>query len=179
MSEEVKDQTQLEENPNIESVDNQESTENQSNESELDVLKASLAEQKDKFLRLYADFENARRQHAKRQLELIQTANKDLMADLLPVVDDFERALKSTDASEEVLQGFTLIQHKLTKTLESKGLKRMEATTGKVFDVDTMEAITKIPAPEGIESGHVVDEVSPGYMMGALIIRYAKVVVAE
>jgi molecular chaperone GrpE len=179
MSEEVKAQDQAEEMQTEASVQENQNAELQDSENELEILKAELAEQKDKFLRLYADFENSRRQHARRQLEMIQTANKDLIADLLPVVDDFDRALKASTANDEILQGFQLIHQKLTKTLENKGLKRMESAVGKTFDVDTMEAITKIPAPEGVNSGQVVDEVAPGFQLGELIIRYAKVVIAE
>jgi molecular chaperone GrpE len=148
-------------------------------ENEVAKLTAELASQKDQLLRLFADFENYRRQSAKKQLELIQTANKELMTALLPVVDDFERAIKASEGDEKLLEGFSLIQNKLTKTLESKGLKRMASTIGKNFDVETMEAITKIPAPSPELKGTVYDEVESGFTLGEHIIRYAKVVIAE
>lgn len=153
--------------------------ENTQGPDEVTQLTQELAAQKDQMLRLFADFENFRRQSAKKQLELIQTANKELMSALLPVVDDFERAIKAAAADANATEGFTLIQSKLLKTLESKGLVKMASSKGKDFDVETMEAITKIPAPTPEEKGKVYDEIEAGYKLGDHIIRYAKVVVAE
>jgi len=154
-------------------------TENMQEMDEVSKLTQELAAQKDQTLRLFADFENFRRQSAKKQLEMIQTANKELMSALLPVVDDFERAIKASEADLKIIEGFTLIQHKLLKTLELKGLVKMESSKGKEFDVETMEAITKLPAPTPEEKGKVYDEIEAGYKLGDHIIRYAKVVVAE
>ncbi|MCH8553889.1 MAG: nucleotide exchange factor GrpE [Schleiferiaceae bacterium] len=185
MSEEIKD-TVTEEttvNPQAEEVGQKENEQTETTEKKEDKdpiaeLEAALAEQKDKNLRLYADFENFRRQNAKKQLEMISTANKDLMSALLPVVDDFERALKAA-TNEAEIEGLKLIHSKLLNTLQTKGLKKMESTVGKPFDVEMMEAITKIPAPDPKQKGTVFDEIEAGYQLGESIIRYAKVVVAE
>ncbi len=139
--------------------------------------KLELAEMKDKYLRLYADFENFRRRTAKERLELIGTANADTIKNILPVVDDFERAIKSFDATTEVKalkEGVDLIYTKLYKTLESKGLKPMK-TVGEPFDAEIHESIAQFPAPE--QKGKVVDEVEKGYFLNDKVIRYAKVVV--
>lgn len=143
-------------------------------------LEQELAEQKDKFLRLYSEFENYRRRTAKERLELVKTATEDLVKDLLPVLDDMERAAQN-NAKEEatlegVLEGNTLIQQKLTRILEGKGLKKLEIGAGDEFDTEYQEAITQIPAPEEKLKGKVVDVVEPGYTLGEKVIRYAKVV---
>ena len=141
--------------------------------------KLELAEMKDKYLRLYADFENFRRRTAKERLELIGTANADTMKNILPVVDDFERAIKSFDATTEVKplkEGVDLIYQKLYKTLESKGLKPMK-TVGLPFDAELHESIAQYPAPSPELKGMVVDEVEKGYFLNDKVIRYAKVVV--
>ncbi len=141
--------------------------------------KLELAEMKDKYLRLYADFENFRRRTARERLELIGTANADTMKNILPVVDDFERAIKSFDATTEVKplkEGVDLIYQKLYKTLESKGLKPMK-TVGLPFDAELHESIAQFPAPNPELKGMVVDEVEKGYFLNDKVIRYAKVVV--
>ena len=146
-------------------------------------LEEALAEQKDKYLRLFAEFENFRKRTARERLELIETASQDLMTRLLPVLDDFDRAMKSLDAVKEeyasAVNGVELIKNKLFDTLKAKGLSPMESTVGKPFDVETMEAITNIPAPDESLKGKVVDEIERGYQLGSRIIRYAKVVVGE
>ena len=154
----------------------------QTEEDRIAQLEKQLADQKDKNLRLFADFENLRKRTAKERIELYSTANQELMSALLPVVDDFGRAmknLKTLDAKKEVLEGVELIQSKFEKILESKGLKAMDDTTGKEFDVDVMEAITKIPAPSPDMGGKVIDEIERGYKLGDKILRYSKVVVGE
>ena len=154
----------------------------QTEEDRIAQLEKQLADQKDKNLRLFADFENLRKRTAKERIELNSTANQELMSALLPVVDDFGRAmknLKTLDAKKEVLEGVELIQSKFEKILESKGLKAMDDTTGKEFDVDVMEAITKIPAPSPDMGGKVIDEIERGYKLGDKILRYSKVVVGE
>ncbi|MCT4625287.1 MAG: nucleotide exchange factor GrpE [Schleiferiaceae bacterium] len=151
-------------------------------EDKIAALEKQLADQKDKNLRLFADFENLRRRTAKEKIEMFSTANKELMSALLPVLDDFGRAmknLKELDAKKEVLEGVELIHSKFEKTLEGKGLKAMEDTTGKEFDVDVMEAITRIPAPSPEMGGKVIDEIERGYKLGDKILRYSKVVVGE
>lgn len=141
-------------------------------------LEIELAEAKDKYLRLYSEFENFRRRTSKEKLDLINTANKQLMVDLIPVVDDFERASSSVEESNDIdalKEGFSLIQNKLNKALEQKGLKKMKVEKGDVFDEEQHEAITQIPM-EGLE-GKIVDVVESGYTLNDTIVRFAKVVV--
>ncbi|GAA4453872.1 nucleotide exchange factor GrpE [Nibrella saemangeumensis] len=142
---------------------------------------AELAELKDKYLRLYADFENFRRRTAKEKLELVSTANEGLLVSLLPVVDDFERAMQSLEKTSDVAalkEGVSLIFHKLTKTLEAKGLKPMTAK-GEPFNADVHESVTQFPAPSDDLKGKVIDEVEKGYYLNDKVIRFAKVVVGS
>lgn len=161
----------------------EESTENQEIEvGPVAKLEDEVKDLKDQNLRLYAEFENFRRRTAKERLELIESANKDTLAVLLPVLDDFDRALKNieeTKVNVPVLEGMKLISHKLKETLKGKGLKEMESTVGQAFDVETMEAVTQIPAPTPEMAGKVIDEVEKGYFIGEKVIRYAKVVVGK
>lgn len=143
---------------------------------EIAELKREMEELRDKYVRLYADFDNYKKRTAKQNLEIIQTASKDVVKDVLPVLDDFERALKASDASSK--EGVQLIYNKLVSTLTSKGLKAME-TIGQEFDADKHEAITEIPAPTPDLAGKVVDEVEKGYYLNDKIIRFAKVVVGK
>lgn len=134
---------------------------------------------KDKYLRLYADFENFRRRTAREKMEFLQTAEEGMMTAILPVLDDFERAIKFMDQVQDVAvvkEGVQLIYQKLYKTLETRGLTPMEAA-GKEFDSESHEAITQIPAPNDDLKGKVVDEVERGYTLKDKIIRFAKVVV--
>lgn len=138
-----------------------------------------LNEAKDKYLRLYSEFENFRRRTSKEKLSLISTATKDLMVDLIPVLDDFERAMSaSKDAKDEksFKEGIELIQTKFSKALENKGLKKMKVKKGDKFDDEQHEAITQIPAEKKL-AGKVVDVVEAGYSMGDTVVRFAKVVV--
>lgn len=142
-------------------------------------LKIELAEMKDKYIRLYADFENFRRRTAKERLELVGTATTDLMQNILPIVDDFERAMQSFEATSEIeplKEGVSLIFHKLYKTLEGKGLKVMK-TVGLPFDADLQESVAQYPAPNPELKGMVIDEVEKGYLLNEKVIRFAKVVV--
>ncbi len=135
----------------------------------------------DKYLRLYADFENYKRRTGAERIELFRTANQEVLVSLLPVLDDFERALKAMQQATEVSAiktGIELVQTKLANTLQSKGLKPMDCQ-GKPFDPDFHEAITKIPAPTEELKDKVVDEVEKGYFLGEKVIRFAKVVVGE
>jgi len=161
----------------------EESTENQDTESDpVAKLEDEVKDLKDQNLRLYAEFENFRRRTAKERLELMESANKDTLAVLLPVLDDFDRALKNieeTEANAPVFEGMKLIAHKLKDTLKGKGLKEMESTVGQAFDVETMEAITQIPTSTPEMAGKVIDEVEKGYLIGEKVIRYAKVVVGK
>lgn len=147
---------------------------------ELSVLKGELEESKDKYLRLYSEFENFRRRTAKERLELIRTANEDLILGLLPVLDDFDRAYKAIGDQEEtkaVKEGVQLIYSKFSKTLENKGLKAMGDLTGEAFDAEVHEAITKIPVQEEKLKGKIVDVIEKGYYLNDKVIRYAKVVI--
>ncbi|MET0461923.1 MAG: nucleotide exchange factor GrpE [Chitinophagaceae bacterium] len=149
-------------------------------ESELEKLKAELDASKDKYLRLVAEFDNFRRRSAKERIETIQTAGREVIKDMLDVLDDSDRAQKQLDKSDDkqVQEGVTLVFNKLRNALHSKGLKPME-TIGKAFDADLHEAITEIPAPTEELKGKVVDEVVKGYYLNDKIIRHAKVVVGK
>lgn len=148
--------------------------------TEIKRLQDELAEQKDKYLRLLADFENTRRRHAKERLELIKTAAEDLIKNLLPVLDDFERAQKHLESDVATLdvakEGVKLIHNKLLKVLQAKGLKEMSDVKGSVFNPDLYEAITQVAAPSEDLKGKVVDVVEKGYYLEDKVIRFAKVV---
>ncbi|KAB7732568.1 nucleotide exchange factor GrpE [Rudanella paleaurantiibacter] len=150
-------------------------------ESAEDKTYKELVELKDKYLRLYADFENFRRRTAKEKMELIANANEGMLVALLPVVDDFERAMQAIDKAEDVAavkEGVSLIYHKLSRTLESKGLKPMVAK-GEVFNADLHESITQFPAPSDDLKGKVIDETERGYYLNDKVIRFAKVIVGS
>lgn len=140
-----------------------------------------VAELKDKYLRLYADFENFRRRTAKEKLELINNANEGVLKALIPVVDDFERAMQSIDNTNDVAalkEGVSLIYNKLFKTLEGKGLKPM-VSKGEPFDADLHESVTQFPAPSEDLKGKVIDEIEKGYYLNDKVIRFAKVIVGS
>jgi len=150
-------------------------------ENEADKVKAELEEAKDKYLRLAAEFDNFRRRSAKERQEISLTAGREVIKELLEVLDDAERAEKQLESSEDVQQikqGITLVFNKLRGTLQSKGLKPM-AAVGKEFDADLHEAITEIPAASEEAKGKVIDEVTKGYYLNDKIIRHAKVVVGK
>lgn len=150
-------------------------------ETETEQLKAQLEEQKDKYLRLMAEFDNFRRRTSKERLELIQTAGKDVIVSLLDVLDDCDRAEKQLQTTEDVKQireGIQLVFNKLRAALQAKGLKAMESVQTD-FDVEKHEAITEVPAPSPELKGKVVDEVQKGYYLNDKIIRFAKVVVGK
>ena len=161
-------------------LENQGDTEQESGISEVEKLQKELSESKDKYLRLYSEFENYRRRTAREKLELIDTATEGLMTALLPVIDDFERAENSlNDESanlETVREGLDLIFQKFKNTLTQKGLKNMENVIGGDFDPDFHEAITQIPVEDKKKKGKVVDVIEKGYMLKDKVIRYAKVV---
>lgn len=142
---------------------------------------AELKAVEDKYLRLYAEFDNYKRRTTAERMELYKTANQEVLLALLPVLDDFERALKAMQTATEVgpvKEGVELVSNKLKHILVSKGLKAMESI-GQPFDSDFHEAITKIPAPSEELKDKVVDEVEKGYFLGDKVIRFAKVVVGE
>jgi molecular chaperone GrpE len=140
-----------------------------------------MADLEDKYLRMVAEFDNYRKRTARERLELLMTAGEDTMKGLLPALDDFERAVKAmheTDDITAVREGMELIYTKLSKYLESKGLKQLEAL-GKDLDTDEHDAVTKFPAPSDDQKGKVIEVLQPGYALNGKIIRYAKVVVGE
>lgn len=145
---------------------------------ENEELKTSVAKEKDDYLRLMADFENFRRHSAETKLELVSTASADIIKGLLPVLDDFERAMKMlTDAEDKVaVEGTELIYNKLMTFLKSKGLDIIKAK-GEKFDTDFHEAVAQVPVPEEDKKGLVFDVVQTGYTLSGKVIRYAKVVV--
>jgi molecular chaperone GrpE len=150
-------------------------------ENEVEKIQAELQEQKDKYLRLMAEFDNFRRRTAKERLELIQTAGKDVIVSLLEVLDDCDRAEKQLQDSEDIAiqkEGIQLVFNKLRTTLLNRGLKAMESIHAD-FDVEKHEAITEIPAPTEALKGKVIDEVTKGYLLNNKIIRFAKVVVGK
>lgn len=147
---------------------------------ETEELKAKVAELNDKFLRQAAEFENFKRRNAKERIELIQTAGRDVIADLLDVMDDSDRAQKqmeTTNDPEQIKEGISLVFSKLRNTLSAKGLKPMDAK-GKDFDADLHEAIAEIEAGDEMK-GKIIDEIQKGYYLNDKIIRYAKVVVGK
>jgi molecular chaperone GrpE len=149
---------------------------------EIAELKKELDELRDKYVRLYADFDNHRKRTAREKLEMMQVAGKDIILAVLPVIDDFERALKAADSNTEdaktMREGMQLIYNKLVSNLASRGLKPMEAV-GKDFNVELHEAITEIPAPSPEMAGKVIDEVEKGYYLNDKLIRFAKVIVGK
>ena len=142
-------------------------------------LEGEVAELKDKYLRLYSDFENFRKRTAKERIDLIKTASEEVLKDLIPVVDDFERSFKASENETDtakIREGNQLIYHKLLRVLEVKGLKSMDDLIGRAFNPDTQEAITQIPAPNEELKGAVIDVVEKGYLLGDKVVRFAKVV---
>ncbi len=151
------------------------------NESEKRIaeLEEQVAMQNDKFLRLYSEFDNFRKRTAREKVELLNTAGEDIIKNLLPVLDNFERAMKTNETATDVKavnEGITLISHMLRSNLQQRGLQAM-VSIGEAFNTDLHEAITEIPAPTPELKGKVVDEVEKGYTLNGKVIRFAKVVV--
>lgn len=144
-------------------------------------LQEELAKEKDKFLRLFAEFENYKKRTTKERIDLFKTANQEVLQAMLPVLDDFDRAWAQISKSQEeaLVTGVQLIHDKLKSTLVSKGLEEVEVKAGDAFDADYAEAITQIPAPSDDLKGKVVDVIEKGYKLGDKIIRYPKVVVGQ
>lgn len=144
-------------------------------------LAKDLANEKDKYLRLFAEFENYKRRTSKERVELFKTANQEVLLAMLPILDDFDRALiEITKTGDEALvKGVELIHEKLKGTLSSKGLELVDVKVGDAFDADFAEAITQIPAPSPELKGKVVDVLEKGYKLGDRIIRFPKVVIGQ
>lgn len=150
-------------------------------ENELVKLKAEVQEQKDKYLRLFAEFDNYKRRTAKERIELVQTAGKEVITSMLDVLDDCDRAekqLQSATNLSQIKEGVQLVFNKLRTTLQNKGLKAMESIHTE-FDVEKHEAITEVPAPTPDLKGKVIDEVTKGYYLNDKLIRFAKVIVGK
>ena len=157
-----------------------ETAEEETEEDEIEKLKAEVQEAKDKYLRLYSEFENFRRRTAKERLDLIRTATEDLMSALLPVMDDFERAQKALEESEDhkaTQEGFELIFNKFRNILKQKGLKQMEDKSGAEFNTEFHEAISQMPVGKKKMKGKIIDVVEKGYYLDEKVIRFAKVVI--
>ena len=140
-----------------------------------------LKEEKDKFLRLFAEFENYKRRTAKERIELFSTASEEVMISLLPILDDFERASVEIekDQENETLKGVLLIKNKLFDSLKSKGLSLVDVKKGDEFNADDHEAVTQIPAPSKDMVGKIMDIIEKGYKLGEKVIRYPKVVIGK
>ena len=155
--------------------------ESPTNEGKAEKLEVELSEQKDKYLRLMAEFENYKRRTSKERIELIQTAGKDVIISMLEVLDDVDRAEKQLNSSDDIAvqkEGIQLVFNKIRTSLYSKGVKVMESVNTE-FDVEKHEAITEIPAPTDKMKGKVLDEVQKGYYLNDKLIRFAKVVVGN
>ncbi|MBK0370188.1 nucleotide exchange factor GrpE [Flavobacterium agrisoli] len=144
-------------------------------------LTQDLAKEKDKFLRLFAEFENYKKRTSKERIDLFKTANQDVLQSMLPVLDDFDRGLIEITKSEDenLVKGVVLIYEKLKSTLVSKGLEQVEVRAGDPFNADFAEAITQIPAPSEDLKGKIVDVIEKGYKLGDKIIRFPKVVIGN
>jgi molecular chaperone GrpE len=159
-------------------VENQDVQEN--NEPEVSV-EDQLQEQKDKFIRLYAEFENYKKRTSKERIDLFKTAGQEILQSMLPVLDDFDRAWAQVSQSQDeaLVKGVELIHEKLKVTLMSKGLEVVEIKAGDAFDADFAEAITQIPAPTPKLKGKIVDVIEKGYKLGDKIIRFPKVILGN
>ena len=169
------------ENENLQESDNtvEQPQEETAGKSELEIVKEQLAKEKDQYLRLFAEFDNFKKRTSRERIDIFKTANKEVITSLLPVLDDFGRAINQIEKSgdDNLLQGVELINNKLVETLRAKGLKEMEVKPGDDFNTDLHEAITQIPAPTEDLKGKIVDVVETGYLLNDVVVRYAKVVV--
>jgi len=181
-SEEMEENLSNEQAVNGEEVSGAQTTSEQEQEiSNEERLENELATEKDKFLRLFAEFENYKKRTAKERMDLFKTAGQEIIVSLLPVMDDFERALKelSKSSEKELFTGVKLIHNKFKETLKSKGLEEVKAKEGDSFDAEIHDAITQIPAPNKKFIGKIIDVVEKGYRLGDKIIRHPKVVVGN
>lgn len=177
--EKIKDEAEQVKNAQTSNEENKEETKVESTVEP--TAEEVLQKEKDKYLRLFAEFENYKKRTTKERIELYRTAGQDIIVSLLPVLDDFERGLAEIKKvkEKELLKGMTLINDKLSSTLTQKGLELVEAKAGDVFDADLHEAITQIPAPSDDLKGKIIDVIEKGYKLGDKIIRYPKVVIGQ
>ena len=176
----IKEEELINEQETVQTEENQEV--NHEVVTEEPTAEELIQAEKDKFLRLFAEFENYKKRTSRERIELFKTAGQELMTSLLPIIDDFERALTHIEEdkeAEELRKGVLLIYQKLYNTLELKGLSKIETKSGDVFDAEFHEAITQIPAPSEDLKGKVIDCVETGYKLGDKIIRYPKVVIGQ
>ena len=180
MSEDMKDQNEQEmENPTNETVQEQDTEATQ--ESKEPTAEERYAELNNKYIRIHAEFDNYRKRTNKEKLDTINSANAGVLKDMLPVLDDFERAIKNNETVEDaavIKEGFNLIFNKFRSIMESKGIKEMK-TKGEPFDSEIHEAIANVPAPKKKDKGKVIEAVEKGYYLNDKVIRYAKVVVGQ
>ena len=156
--------------------------ENKKNQPVDEQLKEQLASEKDKFMRLFAEFENYKKRTNRERIELFKTAGQDVIVSMLPVLDDFERALMHIEddkEAEELRKGVLLIYNKLLATLEQKGLSKIDVKSGDPFNADDHEAVSQIPAPDKKMKGKIIDVVERGYKLGDKVIRFPKVVIGQ
>ena len=142
-------------------------------------LNEKINNEKDKYVRLFAEFENYKRRTAKERIDLFKTAGKEVLSSLIPVVEDFKRALNQEDPNQEDSQGIQLIYNKLQETLKNQGLEELEVKVGDSFDSEIHEAISQIPAQNDDQKGKIIDIIEGGYKLGDQVIKFPKVVVAQ
>ncbi len=146
----------------------------------IEELKNNLSQEQDKYLRLFAEFENFKKRTSRERIELFKTAGQEVISSLLPILDDFERAVNNTpEEQNKEIEGFVLIQNKLNDIMKSNGLIATETKIGDTFDAEVHEAITRIPAPDATQKGKIIDITEKGYQLGDKIIRFPKVVVGQ
>jgi len=150
-------------------------------DNSVEKLRENFEKEKDRYLRLFAEFENFKKRTGRERIELFKTAGQDVILSLLPVMDDFDRALKEIEKSEDknLLVGVELISNKLRETLRSKGLEPIGTQQGDTFNADVHEAVTQIPAPSSDLKGKIIDVIEKGYTLGDKIIRFPKVVIGQ
>ncbi|MEE9364618.1 MAG: nucleotide exchange factor GrpE [Cellulophaga sp.] len=177
----ISEEQSVVDNQEVQDENSEEATKEQEEISVEENLQGELEKEKDKFLRLFAEFENYKKRTSKERMELFKTAGQEVIVSLLPVMDDFDRALKELAKSEdkEMFTGVELIANKFEETLKTKGLLEVEAKAGDVFDADIHDAITQIPAPNKKMKGKIIDVIERGFKLGDKIIRHPKVVVGN
>ena len=178
INEEIENEVNDTQEVSDDTIENQEEA---NEESEAPTSEDLLAQEKDKFLRLFAEFENYKKRTSKERVELFKTANQELMTAILPILDDLERGIVEVKKvkDKETLKGLELISNKLNSILSQKGLEKMKVKAGDIFDAEIHEAITQIPAPSKKMKGKIIDITENGYQLGDKIIRYPKVVVGN
>jgi len=164
-----------------EEIENQTDETTETKASPLEIVQNELAVEKDRYLRLFAEFENYKKRTGRERIELFKTASQDVMVSILPVIDDFDRALNefSGDKKDVHVQGMVLISNKLKEILKQKGLELVETKEGDIFDAEIHEAITQIPSPSPKLKGKIIDVIEKGYALGDKIIRFPKVVIGN